>query len=270
MVARSPRQSDLRSSAAGAADRRRVALPATCALLHARWRGPIASDVVQRQKFGRLALLVATRCIKDASGTRQVASSVSTPAIATRWSARRTSASNWTSLGSSSAIQRSSARSAPGATFRRSRSHSEIARSGDVSLPGVPRLPVSPRLEQPHRDAALFLRDLAGVVAVQGGGEGPPCCHGKPHFLDGHRRHRLHRGSGLVQSVFRSPARPTVWVPPREGSCAAPPSEKRSTLSHMGIPRGGGPTMRVAASDPPTIPAIRPLLQNGLTRLPVS
>src|ERR1700677_2262305 len=38
-------------------------------------------------------------------------------------------------------------------------------------------------------------------------------------------------GSGLVQSVFRSPARPPAWVPLREGSCAAPPSEKRSTLS---------------------------------------
>jgi hypothetical protein len=40
-------------------------------------------------------------------------------------------------------------------------------------------------------------------------------------------------GSGLVQPVFRSPAR----IPPaesrRRGSCAAPPSEKRYTLSRL-------------------------------------
>jgi len=37
-------------------------------------------------------------------------------------------------------------------------------------------------------------------------------------------------GSDLVQSAFRSPARPPTWVPPRWRSCAAPPSEKRSRL----------------------------------------
>jgi hypothetical protein len=48
----------------------------------------------------------------------------------------------------------------------------------------------------------------------------------KAHSLSG-------GGSGLVQSVFRSPARPRTWVPPRRGSCAAPPSEKRSALSRV-------------------------------------
>src|SRR6267142_2815900 len=38
-------------------------------------------------------------------------------------------------------------------------------------------------------------------------------------------------GSGLVQPVFRSPARIPAAESSRRGLCAAPPSEKRYTLS---------------------------------------
>src|SRR5271165_739700 len=45
-------------------------------------------------------------------------------------------------------------------------------------------------------------------------------------------------GSGLVQPVFRSPARIPAAETTRRGLCAAPPSEKRYTLSR--INRRGG------------------------------
>src|SRR5437763_9159767 len=40
-------------------------------------------------------------------------------------------------------------------------------------------------------------------------------------------------GSGLVQPVFRSPARIPAAESIRKGLCAAPPSEKRYTLSYI-------------------------------------
>src|SRR5712672_3069821 len=51
-------------------------------------------------------------------------------------------------------------------------------------------------------------------------------------------------GSGLVQPVFRSPARIPAAESSRRGLCAAPPSEKRYTLSHISAvampPSSGG------------------------------
>src|SRR5439155_22864570 len=60
----------------------------------------------------------------------------------------------------------------------------------------------------------------------------PGCPGAPPANVRGHSTPiTLRRGSGLVQPVFRSPAR----VPPAESTrkvlCAAPPSEKRYTLS---------------------------------------
>src|SRR4051794_14340027 len=49
-------------------------------------------------------------------------------------------------------------------------------------------------------------------------------------------------GSGLVQPVFRSPARVPAWVSSRGESCAPPPSEKRSSLSCLTLEEGGVPT----------------------------
>src|ERR1700719_4648979 len=45
-------------------------------------------------------------------------------------------------------------------------------------------------------------------------------------------------GSGLVQPVFRSPARIPAAQATRRGLCTAPPSEKRYTLSHINIAEG--------------------------------
>jgi hypothetical protein len=51
-----------------------------------------------------------------------------------------------------------------------------------------------------------------------------------PSAFNAHSSDR--RGSGLVQHVFRSPARPLFWVTTDVGSCAAPPNEKRCTLCY--------------------------------------
>src|SRR5438270_376380 len=64
----------------------------------------------------------------------------------------------------------------------------------------------------------------------------PGCPGAPPANVRGHSTPiTLRRGSGLVQPVFRSPAR----VPPAESTrkvlCAAPPSEKRYTLSDIRI-----------------------------------
>src|SRR5215471_13316504 len=64
--------------------------------------------------------------------------------------------------------------------------------------------------------------------------------------------HSRARGSGLVQHVFRSPARPSAPAEAHGGPCAAPPSEKRflfkrKTLSvimrDIGPARAGAPVV---------------------------
>jgi hypothetical protein len=51
-------------------------------------------------------------------------------------------------------------------------------------------------------------------------------------------------GSGLVQCVFRSPARNPPIESSRRGSCAAPLSEKRSSICHPATRTGGIMTAR--------------------------
>jgi hypothetical protein len=77
----------------------------------------------------------------------------------------------------------------------------------------------------------LWLESLVGTAK---GSRPPP---GMPRRPTSKRQFNAHnpggRGSGLVQPVFRSPARIPAAESTRRGLCAAPPSEKRYTLSRF-------------------------------------
>ena len=98
---------------------------------------------------------------------------------------------------------------------------------------------LSPRESPAHRNEGHALRSkLHGAFEGAIGAANAP--YRRPEFPDGapaddqgaFNAHSPGGGSGLAQPVFRSPARSPTWVPPRRGSCAAPPSERRSTLSY--------------------------------------
>jgi len=76
--------------------------------------------------------------------------------------------------------------------------------------------------------------------------------------------HKLRAGAGgLVQHVFRLPARTQIAEPPRRDLCAAPPSEKRFLLSRLKARRVG------ASQNPSRASSIRTSVSGdrfGMTR----
>ena len=79
-------------------------------------------------------------------------------------------------------------------------------------------------------------------------------------------------GSGLVQHVFRSPARIPTAEPPRGGPCAAPPSEKRYSFNEKRYSLS--PIRKAARGNPPSPsiwppPPNRPATGLSSSRIPI-